>query len=183
MEPKFDPFPQLETKRLILRQLKDYDADFLYELRTTPKNNKYLDLPIPSGTDEALAYITRMNRGISEQRHIYWAITKKEDGEMVGTICLWNFDAAQRLVELGYELLFTYQKQGYMREALTKVMTYAFDTLAADALVAYTHKENSSSIRLLQYYGFLPSGTIQETNSKGQAVELAIYRKKKSFLL
>lgn len=176
-ELNFTPFPALETDRLILRQLEDGDAYFIYQLRTSPQNNIYLDLPIPADTTETLSYIYRMNQGIKDNKYIYWAITRKVDGVMVGTICLWNFDIAKCLAEVGYELLHSYQRQGYMREAFKEVVQYAIEQLGLITLEAYTHSANQPSIRLLEHYNFLQVRTLIETNSSGKTMEQAIYRK------
>jgi len=176
--PCFSPFPVLETARLLLRQLEHGDAEFIYTLRTSAENNRFLDMVVPKDSKETLMYIQRMNKGIREDKYIYWSITLKESQEMIGTICLWNFVVEKRHAELGYELLHRFQRQGYMRAAFGRVLDYATEYLELRTLEAYTHEKNVPSIRLLEYYDFEKSGSIQAQHSKtGEPFTQEIYTK------
>lgn len=175
---KFTPFPVLETKRLVLRQLEDADAQFIYDLRISKENNRFLDLPIPKDTSQTQAYITRMNKGISEDKYIYWAITERNSSQMIGTICLWNLVEAKRQAELGYELHHNFQKQGYMREAFAEVVSYAREDLGMKILEAYTQQGNIPSLKLLEHFGFEKVNSIAEKHSKtGQSFVQLVYKK------
>lgn len=172
------PFPTLVTERLVLRQLKEEDAALLYELRTQPENNVYLDLPYPSTIDDSIAHVCRINQGIVENKHIYWLIELK-DGTSVGTICLWHFDEKRNSAELGYELKLTAQRKGYMTEALSMVMRFARETLSLTILEAYTHIENNPSVRLLKKQDFILEGTQAEKHSRtGEEYKHGIFRYK-----
>lgn len=133
---------------------------------------------VPKDFNDTLVYIQRMNNGIKQNKYIYWSITLKESQEMIGTICLWNFVVEKRLAELGYELLHSFQRQGYMREAFGLVLDYATENLELHTLEAYTHEKNVPSIRLLEYYDFEKSGSIQAQHSKnGEPFTQEIYTK------
>ena len=150
----FTPFPVLTTQRLRLRQLLPADAANLFDLRTNEQVNRYLDRPSPKGVYEMTDFVGKINGGIATNQWLYWAICLPKDNELVGTICLWNFNDIKTIAEIGYELHPDQQGKGYMNEALQAVVAYAFGTLQLQQLEAYTHHANIGSIRLLVKNGF-----------------------------
>ena len=150
----FIPFPILKTERLTLRQLLDNDNTAIFLLRSDERVNKYIDRPQQHTIDEALAFINKINMAIEQNQSVYWAISLKNIAELIGTICLWNFSANHLTAELGYELSPIFQGQGIMNEAIEAVLKYAFEIIELESIVACTHKDNSSSIKLLEKNGF-----------------------------
>lgn len=150
----FSPFPVLETERLVLRQLVNEDVDTLYQLRTDENVNKYLDRPVPENIEEVRTFINKITKAIEENKSIYWVIAMKSKPEPIGTICLWNFSADGKEAETGYELSPSFQGQGIMKEAFSRVMDYGFNILGLKAIEAYTHRGNLASTKLLEKHRF-----------------------------
>ena len=105
----FTPFPNLETERLILRELKDTDADILFNLRSDPDINKYIGNRKPSSIDEIHELIATINKGISNNESIFWVLESKDTKLFAGTICIWHLSLEKSSGELGYTLLQPYQ--------------------------------------------------------------------------
>lgn len=124
------------------------------KLRSDPEVHRYLDRPLLKKPEEAIDFIHRINHGIVRGEWYYWAISLIAEGTLIGTVCLFNFSAVQKVAEIGYELLPEYQGKGYMSEALSAVIAFAFDTLKLKQIDAFSHGENSSSLRLLQKKNF-----------------------------
>ncbi|RLJ30734.1 acetyltransferase (GNAT) family protein [Chryseobacterium sp. 7] len=59
---------------------------------------------------------------------VYLGISLKDQLNLIGTICLWNFSQDCKTTEVGYELLPEYHRQGIMCEAL-KVLNFGFNEL------------------------------------------------------
>jgi RimJ/RimL family protein N-acetyltransferase len=57
-------------------------------------------------------------------------------------------------VDIGYALLPEFCSQGYALESASAVMTYAWEKLGLQRVVAVTNPNNESSIRLLEKMGF-----------------------------
>lgn len=148
-EINFLPFPGLITKRLILRQLNESDSYSIFSIRSDNTINKYLDRPKMTNIDEAEEFIKKIIDGIKLNKWIYWGICFKGNPELIGTICLWNFSDDKTIAEIGYELLAPFQGKGLMNEALKCIIHYGFQTIGLEKIEAYTHRENSSSTRLL----------------------------------
>ena len=140
----------LDTTRLLLRQLKETDVSAIYSLRSNEQVNQFLNRAAAKDPEEAKAFIQK----ITENKSYYWGITLKENGEMIGAICLWNSSADRKSAELGYELHPDYQGKGYMDEAIKEVIGFAFRS-GFTSLEAYTHRDNLASTKLLLKHGFV----------------------------
>lgn len=148
------PFPILTTPRLVLRQLLMSDNPAIFKLRSNEALYKYLDRPIPRNLKDSLNNIQRLNQGVQEGKWLYWVILLQEYQQLIGTFSLWNFSEDYKTAEVGYELDPTFQRQGFMDEALKSVLLYGFQSLKLIAIDAYTHQDNQPSINLLQRNGF-----------------------------
>jgi ribosomal-protein-alanine N-acetyltransferase len=151
----FTPFPVLKTKRLTLRQLSTDDQDAIFALRSDTEINKYLDRQPSKTIEDAVKFIHQVNDNIQKNNSLYWVITLTETKEFVGTICLFNFSTEKNSCEIGYELTTIFQRHGIMREAITKVIDYAFQTIRLQQIQAYTHTANNQSTKLLEQLSFI----------------------------
>lgn len=142
-------FTELTTVRLILRQLKPTDDNEIFKLRSDDYINQYIDRPKKTSIEESRQFIIKINNGINENKSFYWAITFKENPQLIGTICLWNLSEDKKTVELGYELNQKFHGQGIMSEAIKKVIEFAFENIGVTTIEACTHKDNLKSTSLL----------------------------------
>ena len=156
----FTPFPILTTERLTLRQLAINDEQEIFILRSDSEINKYLDRQISNTIDDARNFINKIIKSDS----LYWAITLSDKNILVGTICLFGFSDENYKCEIGYELLTNFQGQGIMKEAAEKVIDYAFNTIKVKKIEAFMHKDNLSSIKLLEKFSFRNSNEPDKTN-------------------
>ena len=143
------PFQSLTTNRLLLRQLKTTDEKALFKIRSNEVVYKYIAKETFKKIEEAQSFISKIKKGITNNEHVFWAITLKETKELIGTICLWNFSKDRLIAEVGYELYPDYYKQGLMNEALQSVIKFGFEALQLNTIEAFTHKNNEASKTLL----------------------------------
>ncbi len=166
----FIPFPELETLRLRLRQLLPSDDQGIFKLRSDPDVNTYLGRELAKSINEARSHIGRINDGVSGGKSLYWVICMKEQQELIGTICLWNFSANQDEAEVGYELLPAFQGMGIMDEALREIIRYAIEDMKLNTILAYTHKLNSKSSRLLTNNKFMAHPVLKDKHDENLVV-------------
>ncbi len=148
----FTPFPILKTMRLVLRQLLDTDANEIFALRSDQRVNKYLDRKPAQSPEDAKAFIQAINENVKKNDSAYWAITLND--KLIGTVCLFDFSSDNSKAEMGFELLPACQGKGFMQEAVTAVLDYAFQQIQLNSIEACTHAENLNSIRLLEKLHF-----------------------------
>ncbi|WP_160717820.1 GNAT family N-acetyltransferase [Chitinophaga solisilvae] len=154
MELQFTPFPELTTGRLLLRQPESHDDIALLRIRSDDEVRRYIQRP-KNSLEDVQQFIQKVRQGIAANENLYWVIIHRETQELMGTFCLWNLSAANNSAEIGYELHPDYQHQGYMQEAITAVIDYAFHTMKAGMITAFTVEENQASIRVLERNHFL----------------------------
>jgi len=162
----FTPFPILTTERLTLRQLVSNDEQAIFNLRSDREINKYLDRPISNTIDDARNFINKVNENIIKSNALYWAITFSDKNILVGTICLFGFSDEDYKCEIGYELLTNFQGQGIMKEAAEKVIDYGFNIIRVQKIEAFLHRDNQSSIKLLEKLSFTNSNEADKINSE-----------------
>ena len=164
MNGTFTPFPILTTERLTLRQLVINDEQEIFTLRSDSEINKYLDRQISNTIDDARNFINKVNENFNKSDSLYWAITLSDKNILIGTICLFGFSDENYKCEIGYELLTNFQGQGIMKEAVEKVIDYAFNTIKVKKIEAFMHRDNLSSIKLLEKFSFRNSNEPDKTN-------------------
>lgn len=173
----FTPFPNLETKNLILRKMNDSHIKDLFEMRKDPRMNEYIDTKQEENTDETKAYIDKMNKGVEDNKWIVWAIEHKQSNKVIGSICIWNIDFEQKNGELGYGIIPDYQGQGLMKEVLLHVVEYGFDVMGLKELYAYTEENNQKSIRLLEKCNFVEISRVDDEGHFNKRVyHMVVYR-------
>jgi ribosomal-protein-alanine N-acetyltransferase len=145
----FTPFPNLETERLRLRPLSLQDEKEIFLLRSSEEVNKYIGRPRANSLEDARQFIERIKEGISQNQSLYWVIELKQEQGLIGTICLWNLSIEEERAEIGYELLPGYQGNGYMQEAVARVIRHGFETMQLKEIEACPRADNYSSVKLL----------------------------------
>jgi len=146
--------PPLRTRRFLLEPLAERYATDILELRADEEVSRYLDRPLMQRPEEALSFVREIMEGMAAGDYLYWVIVEQEQSNVLGTICLWQFNAERSQADLGYELKPAAQGKGAMTEAMWRVVEYARDSLGLQRLYACTHPDNQPSLRLLAKANF-----------------------------
>ncbi|HWQ97619.1 MAG TPA: GNAT family N-acetyltransferase [Clostridia bacterium] len=174
---RFDPFPVLETDNLILRKMSPDDKDDFFAIRSDEKMHLFTDTRPDQDVSQTEQYLNRMISGVEEHRWIIWTLEHRELHHVIGSIGIWNFNEAQTTAELSYGIAPDFQGKGYMKEALSRVITFAVDELRLDALEAYTERENTPSRKLLERLHFSEAGQVDDVSADGTRVyHMFVYR-------
>ena len=149
----FVSVPVLETDRLILRQLDNDDAADYFEIFSNEEVTRYYDVDTMTRTDEAKALIDRHNAHYRNHVSIRYVLQVKDSGKVIGTFGLYDFKDKDS-VEMGFDLNRAYWKQGYMTEAITRIIDFIFRDLGIAAVFGGFLKPNAASENLLKRLGF-----------------------------
>ena len=169
-------FPQLTTANFLLRQLIEQDDNEIFLLRSNGQVNKYLEREKAKEIEDARAFIQKIRKSFASKEGLYWAICKKNESNLMGTICLWNFDLQNCKAEIGYELLPQFQKQGIMQEAFKSIINYAFSILNFNKIEAWTVEKNINSIKILERNNFTRDAQLEnKINDPGSGIINVIY--------
>ncbi len=162
LQTKFEPFPILESERLVLRKIGSSDAPQLFELRSDEKVMRYIDRPIAKTLDDVFPFIAISSDLIERNEGIHWAICFKNENLLVANICLWHFSKEHFRVETGYSMLHRYWGQGIMSEAIQLILKYAFENMNANTVEADINPLNFRSATILERNGFLKEAHFKE---------------------
>jgi len=150
----FQPFPNLESERLVLRRLKDSDAQEVFKIRSNPERMKYIPRPILQNEEEALAMIQMMNDKIDENTDINWGVCLKNSDKIIGFMGFYRVQPESYRTEIGYMVLPEYDGKGYVSEAVNAMLNYAFTTAGFHSIEAVIDPNNFASARVLEKNGF-----------------------------
>lgn len=163
-----DPFPQLETDRLLLREIVETDAEVLLRIFGDAEHMKWFGSDPISSLDAAKALITAFAgwRALPSPG-VRWGLARKERNTLVGTCGLFAWNRAWRKCTLGYELAPEATGQGLMREALGAVIAWGMGEMQLNRIEALVHEKNSPSLALLDGLGFEFEGRLREVGYWG----------------
>lgn len=162
LQINFSSFPVLATERLILRQFRPEDMDALFEMRS---NMEIMNLirrePARSKADVAVL-IKKMNDEFAANNAITWAVSMKDNPDLIGTLGFWRIEKENYRAEIGYLLHPGMHRKGIMHEAMQPALDYAFHVLGLHSVEAWINPVNTASRRLAEKNGFVQEAYYRE---------------------
>jgi RimJ/RimL family protein N-acetyltransferase len=153
---------QLDTEDFHLRPSAITDVEAMFAMLSDPESMQYWsDQPI-STLDEAVQVLMKDLASDAKGNSMCWAVTHKEQNEMIGKVILFQFSKENQRAEIGYLLDRKYWRQGVMLQALGAVIEFAFNTLDLHRIEADVDSENIPSIGLLEKLGFEREGLFRD---------------------
>ena len=153
-------FPQLETERLVLRELRLDEADqmALFRLFSDSRVTRFYNVSTFTKPEQAWVMLRRRHNRFWQGRGVRWAITLKGNDELIGSCGFNSWNKKKKVGELGYELARPFWSQGIMTEAVGAAVGYGFASLALNQIEAWIVPENRASANLLIKVGFQSEG-------------------------
>jgi len=158
--------PRIETDRLVLRPPRHGDYRAWAKVRLESRD--FLKPWEPSWASDHLtrrAFRHRVHwtgRAIRTERAYPFFIFLKDGGDFIGAVTLDNLRRGpSQSGSVGYWIAETQARNGYMREALTALLEYAFEALTLGRIEAGCLPENKASRGVLEKSGFKYEGVAQ----------------------
>jgi len=171
-----EKFPELSTKRLRLRELRESDAPVLLSIFSNPHTMRYYGSEKMTGIEEIEGMLMSFKQGFEKKQAIRFGIELKETGELIGTCGVHNWAKRVNRIEMGYELNQEKEGNGYMSEALTAMIPFAFQQMNIHRIGALIHPNNESSRKLVQNLGFREEGVLRDyVYAGGEYMDLIMY--------
>ena len=152
-------FKELQTDRLFLKNISSVDRDFIFTVFSNDDVNRYLYDAEPltdiSGADDIINFYLEPE----PQNQHRWIIIRKADNAKMGTCGFHCWDKNNAKTEIGYDLLKEYWSNGYMQEAVGEIINFAERVMSIKQIDAYIFVDNIKSIKLLEKFGFILTGT------------------------
>lgn len=155
-------FPELETRRLILRRFAVTDALAYYELRSNEEAMRFMDRPHFKNKEEALEAIKKTHQNFREKKGIWWALADKRNNHFMGYVGFHGIDEKNHSAEIGYVLHPDYWASGWMTEAVEAALNFIFEELNLHRVIGNINPENEASRGLLKKFGFQKEAYFRE---------------------
>ncbi len=177
LELNFSPFPEIKSKRLLLRKMTEADAPELLFLRSDNVVMQYIDREKTKSLEEAIDFIQKINTAIINNESIMWVIALQDKpGTMIGNICFWRIDKQHYRSEVGYMLHPHYWNKGLMKEALLAAIDFGFNEMKLHSIEGRINPDNSVSGILLEKTGFIREAYFKEDfYFRGKFIDTAVY--------
>jgi RimJ/RimL family protein N-acetyltransferase len=144
----------IETNRLILRRWRSSDVEPFVRMNADPRVMEFF--PATLTRDETEAMISKVEEGISQHGFGFWAAELKKTKTFIGFIGL-NVPAYPLpfapCVEIGWRLAFDSWGNGYAQEGARAALTFGFENLGLEEIVAFTAESNFRSRHVMERIG------------------------------
>ncbi|WP_317133594.1 MULTISPECIES: GNAT family N-acetyltransferase [Antarcticibacterium] len=147
------PFPEIKTKRLLLRQIQDSDLENIFRGLSHPDVIKYCGVNFNSreSTKEQMTWYRDL---LKNETGIWWAICSQDNTVFYGATGFNNLQKEHKKAEIGFWLLPEFWSRGYVSEAVNAIMDYAFNSMDLHRIEAYVEVGNENSAKALKKLSF-----------------------------
>ena len=142
----FKNIPTLYTDRLKLRRITLSDLEDVYEYSSDPEVSRYLLWSPHQSKLYTRDYLINLGYLYSRGRFYDWGIEFR--GKMIGTVGFTSFNPDGNEAEIGYVLNTRFRGNGIAGEAVRKILSFGFEVLKLDKIIARYMSENVNSLKL-----------------------------------
>ena len=150
---------KLETKRLILRPFEERDLNDFYYYAKDLNVGPSAGWPPHETQAQTMEVILRF---IAEDN--VWALQEKSSDKVIGSVGIHKDarrDRNEKIRMIGYALGKEWWGQGYMTEAVKRVLQYLFEEKEMDLVTVYHFSFNQRSQRVIEKCGFQREGVLR----------------------
>lgn len=142
----------IETKRLILRKINDYDFEAYKKVIGDSKN--MIHYPFVFDDRKIQSWIDWAKDNYENLGFSLWAVVDKESGELIGDcgLTMQNIDSLI-VPEIGYHIRRDLHKQGFAKEAAIAVRDWTFENTTFNRVYSYMVEKNIASQETAKSYG------------------------------
>lgn len=158
----FEKFPELESERLLFREILLSDSKDLYLIESNDAVVRYMDKHKMESINDSEKYIRSCWESYKTENGIEWGIIEKKSNSFIGYCGFWRIVKVHCRAEIGYSLNLNYWGKGYMTESLKTMIIFGFDKLRLHSIEANVNPNNKNSIKLLEGIGFKKEAYFRE---------------------
>lgn len=140
---------QIKTKRLVLREITESDAEQIVAWRSNPSVYRFFLSPRKISVEEHLDWY--MNRYMQDENRIDFIAVEEKGRIPIGVFGVKRADSLS--AEVSYLLDEQFQGKGYAFEAVAALMEFAKKEWNCRFAVAEVHRDNAASVKLANKLG------------------------------
>jgi len=145
----------IETERIILRRFLIEDDEAVLELNSSAAVQKYTGDMIIDTIEEARAIITDIwFKEYAAYGYGRFAVIFKPENKVIGFAGLKYLPAIEE-TDIGFRILPAYWGKGVISEIAGELVTYGFDILGLNKIIATVMPANIASIRVVEKAGLI----------------------------
>lgn len=149
------------TPRLRLRRFRPEDLPFLQKYAVREYFWRFL--PLDQQTPESIElYLDRRLEDDWGNGEYCCAVELIEAQHLIGTVRIATANTKHRSGDIGYALNHEYSGNGYMTEAVNRILQVGFQVLDLHRIWAVADVENTASWRLMERVGMLREGMLRQ---------------------
>lgn len=154
-------FPELQTERLSLIEIRQSHLNDYYQLFSDEEVTKYYNIVPFKEEKEAQKYLDWFSSRFKEGLGIRWGIALKGNENIIGTAGFNSFQRNHR-GNIGYDLRPEYWNRGIITEALKAIIPFGFNKLEINRIEAEVMPGNTASEKVLTKLGFKKEGILRD---------------------
>jgi len=154
--------PVFDIGEFFIREEHDDDIVNYFEYYSNPEVNQHILCNIPQNIEEARHDFSYWKNTFKRGDGAYFAIARKIDNKMIGSIGLTGLNSYHKRIEVSYDLSQEYWKKGVMNKALKKICDYGFYEFKVNRIEANVVPQNLASRNLLKRNGFVEEGYLRQ---------------------
>ncbi len=171
---------QFESSRLILRTPLDGDSNITFPAIQESIGILQSWLPkgqIPSSAEDTEELLREIRTEMLMRRVIHLLIFRQDTGDFVGETRLHRIDWSIPSASLGFWVRASMQGEGYMSEAVNRVIDISFDLFNMVRVQLLIDTENSATQRVAEKVGFTLEGTFRNHHRRnnGELTNAMVY--------
>ncbi|WP_246031713.1 GNAT family N-acetyltransferase [Salibacterium salarium] len=172
----FYPFPELQTKRLLLRKLQQDDLHAVFNYASRTEVSRFMLWDTHQSTQDTQQFLNISYEKYEKGEVAPFAIEEKSSGRLIGTIDFVWWDKEHGVAELGYVLTPDYWGQGFIPEAAERLVQFGFDKMDLFRIEARCYETNTNSTRVMEKIGMSHEGTLRgRMLVKGERQNILLY--------
>jgi RimJ/RimL family protein N-acetyltransferase len=148
-----------ETERVILRELRESDAESVLAFNGDPRVMRYTGEEPWTDLSEARQRL-RESPDYRLRGYGRWGVVYKPEGRVVGFNGL-KFLEELGEVDIGFRLAYDYWGLGIATESSVAVLRYGFQELSMKRIIGLVLPENGRSVSVLEKLGMTRDGSVE----------------------
>jgi [ribosomal protein S5]-alanine N-acetyltransferase len=158
----FESFPFLETRRLLLRDIRISDAIRIFEMRADNRVNEFIARPNMQSERQANELVNKTIKAYRDKLAVEWAAVRKGSSDIIGTCGYNRIDFLNLRAEIGGELSSHFWGRHLAQEAVEAIVNFGFYTMNLHSIEAKVSPLNRGAIYLLESIGFKKEAHFRE---------------------
>jgi N-acetyltransferase len=171
-----EPLPLLMGRHILLREIREDDAELVFEYTQDPEVTRFLAFEPPQAIEETDLFVARAREYRLQDREYVFAIAEVASDRPIGVTGLRHVDPMMSTAEIGTWVARPYWGQGVNIEAKRLLLDFAFGPLGLHRIEARIQPGNLRSLRAIERLGAVREGTLRESFMKhGHHHDMSLY--------